>query len=86
MSLIKNNNTKIDEKTNESIIINNTDNIITDNELINKIKEMNNNDAGKQLFKYILDDNTKEFTKFIYHFNIVSNDNKTNINLDCIFK
>ena len=52
MSLIKNNNTKIDEKTNESI-----DNITINNKLIDKIKQMNNNDIGKQLVEYILDDN-----------------------------
>ena len=72
MSSTNKNNTKSDEKTNEFI-----DNITIDNELINKIKEMSNNDIGEQLFDYILDDNTNEFNKFIYHCNILSNNDKS---------
>ena len=74
MLSINKNNTKTDEKTNEFI-----DNITIDDELINKMKEMSNNDIGKQLLAYIVNDNTNEFNKFIYHCNVLSNnDNSKN--------
>ena len=71
MSSITKNNAKPDEKTNEFM-----DDITIDNNLINKLKEMNNNNIGEQLFNYILDDNTTEFVKLIYHCDVLSNTKK----------